>query len=140
LVGEGHHGRGAGVHGALPGGVDVVAVDAEYGCRATQGLRALGTLLGHLVGDHDDRVADLELCVHDLPVWTREPHDLLGGERLLIEIDGPDRAGHDQVRSDGMVPFGDRWCFLRHDWLLPSEGTRNIRMWPRPGNLGASRM
>ena len=42
---------------------------------------------GPLLAEHDDRVADLDLGVHDgFPIRAGHAHDLLGPERLFVKI------------------------------------------------------
>jgi len=81
--------------------VDVGDVDREADRGAAARLRADRVHLGVLVGEHDRRVADADLRVADAAVGPGEAHELLGAERLLVEVDDV------QVRRDGVVSVGD---------------------------------
>ncbi|TMA30854.1 MAG: hypothetical protein E6J79_20890 [Deltaproteobacteria bacterium] len=75
--------------------------------------RRLRRLLERIV-QHDNRVADLELGVHDLSARPRHAHPFLRAESLLAEVDGLDRVGLIQGGRDGVVALRDRPHLLRH--------------------------
>ena len=60
---------------------------------------------------HENRVADLELRVHDRAVWSGHAAALLGAERALVEVDRGRRIVDGEIRHEGAVTLGDR---LRH--------------------------
>src|SRR5438445_4614237 len=86
-VGDRHDHLGPGPDGLVERLVDVGHVEvAVAGGRADrQGRPAPARLL---VADHHDAVADLDLAVHQrLAVGARHPHELLGPERLPVELE-----------------------------------------------------
>src|SRR5262249_25668050 len=83
--------------------VDVLHVDHDAHRHAADVARIAMTELGMLVGDHEQRVADLELRMADAAVRRGEPHHLGGAEILLVEIDCPGRAANDEVRNRGPI-------------------------------------
>ena len=50
-------------------------------------VRRLDVRLGERIGEHDQRIADLELCVGDLPARRLHAHPLLRPECLFVEVD-----------------------------------------------------
>src|SRR5438445_10767067 len=89
-----------------------------------------------LVGEHDERVADLDLGVAD-PASGRGDAKLLGGsKRLLVELDGLRRVVGDQVGRRRVVAIGNRLGFGHYEVLLPSTIRRDASwrhaalLWP----------
>jgi len=60
---------------------------------------------GHLVAEHDHRVADLQLRMHKQLAWTRHPGAFSRAKGLLVEFDSAFRAAHDQIRRNRVIPF-----------------------------------
>src|SRR6476659_4869915 len=60
-----HAGRGAGLDGALEGGVGVFDVEVKRAGRAAERLRRAGSHVRKLVAEHQAGVADLKLGVPD---------------------------------------------------------------------------
>src|SRR5213076_1662911 len=79
---------------------------------------AEGRLVGGLLPQHDDRVADLDLGVHYPPARPGHAHDLLRGEPPLVEFDRLGPIADDQIRRDGLVAIGNR---LHHDAPPPQS-------------------
>src|SRR5258705_1514348 len=103
LVRHRSHLGAAGGHGLFKEPVDVGHIEEDAHGRAAVVLRPPRLDLGMLVGQHDHRVADLDLgMTHPVP-RTGNAHELLGPECALVEIDGPRRAVHDQVRGRAVV-------------------------------------
>ncbi len=102
-VAERHLRLRAGVDGAFPCRIHIVEVDIETHRRAAVRLRALGVHPGHFVGEHDDRVADPDLGVHDAPARTRHTHGFGRSERFLIEVDRARGVVHDHVRRHRVI-------------------------------------
>ena len=114
-VGGRHHRPGASGDGAREDGVHVLHVEHERHRGAVQGLRGGGPHLRGLVAQHDDRVADPDLGVHQLPVGPGHARQLLRAERLHVEGDGVGRA------ADG-ERGGDRSVCIRNRLHLPPCG------------------
>ncbi len=110
---------GAGGEGLSEQGVHVLDVEEQRDCGAAQGLRAARAHLGELVGQHDRRVADLDLSVADAAVRRGHAHQLGRAKRLLVEIEGLRGALDDQVRRQGVIAVGDG--FNRHVVFPPLE-------------------
>jgi hypothetical protein len=79
---------------------------------------------GIFVGQHDLGVADFELGVTDLALRGGHAHGFCGSEDFLVVVDGLRCAPDDQVRSDGVVVFGNVRDFGCHDVLLKNVGWR----------------
>src|SRR5439155_130009 len=92
-------------------GVDVLDIEEDAGAGAAELARRLRGRLRERVGEHHDRVADLDLGMPDLPVRSLHPHALLRSERGLVELDRLGRILEHEVRHDGVVPL---WNRLRH--------------------------
>src|SRR6266566_3003583 len=106
-VGRLHDGSAAGLDRPLVHAVHVWNIEVKRRhCR-----------LGHLafLGDHDRRVADRHLGVHDRSI---RPLDRLmryfPSERLLKEFDDLRRTAHGEIRRDSMIALGNGFCC--HDW------------------------
>ena len=105
-------------HRARHRGVDILDIEMYRDRRATDGLRAERLQLGVLVGQHDARIADLDLGVMDLAAGILHPHDLFGAERLLVEGDGVACATQDQIGRHAVIAFRDRFYRGSHVGLL----------------------
>jgi hypothetical protein len=91
---------GAGVQGALPGGVGVLDGHRQRAVGATQGLRRDGTHLGELVGDHQLRVAEAQLDLHVAPFGNADAPSDLGAEGLGVPVGGASSVTNDDVGCD----------------------------------------
>jgi hypothetical protein len=124
LVGQGSADLTPRRHRALEAAVDVLQVDVEAERRPAQCLGGAGDSvghLGHLVGQHQAGIADLQLGVTQPPIGHVHPVDLLGAERLLVELDRCRAPLHDNVRGDRVVT-GRNCLHLRHGVLLGVMG------------------
>src|SRR2546423_14791600 len=74
---------------------------------AAHGLRAAGAHLRVLVGEHDPRVAYLELGVTDLAAGSSHPHPLGCAEHRLVEVNRGGAAVDDEVGSYARVAIRD---------------------------------
>src|SRR5215510_1216100 len=111
---------GAGGQRALHDAIDVLDVQHDADRRAADPAWTQRADLGMLVGEHDGRVADLDLGVPDSAA-RRGDADLLDGcERLLVEVDGLRRVVADQVRRRRVVAIGNRLDVAHHELLLRS--------------------
>src|SRR5256886_9492037 len=63
--------------------------------------------LRELVGQHQARVAELQLGVSDPSVGLRHAKRFRGAERLLVELDGVAGALDAQVRRERVMAFGN---------------------------------
>ena len=108
LVGDLHRHRRARVDRALDDRVDVLDVHEDAGARAAELLRGSRRALRKLVGEHHERVSDLELGVADLAVRCVHAHALLRAERLLVVRDRGGRIVEGQIRGSGVIPVGNR--------------------------------
>jgi len=115
-VGDGHRHLRPRVHRLLDDGVDVRDVQKGRPGDAPRRLRRL-VVGGHrkiLVGQEDDRIADLDLGVHDLAAGPGHAEPGLGSERLLVELERLSGVALDQIRRDRVETIGDRLDVLRH--------------------------
>src|SRR5215207_1762566 len=110
-----HQRRRAGVDRLLVGGVGVLDVGHDVDARPAELLRSLRARLRERIGEHEDRVADLELRVHDRAVWSGHAAALLGAERALVEVDRGRRVVDGEIRHEGAVTLGDRL------WHVPTS-------------------
>src|SRR5262249_56862439 len=109
--------------------VDVGHVEQDAHRRAAVVLWPASLDVGMLVGEHDDRVADLDLGMSDSLVGGGNAHDLRGVEGALVEVDGARGPFDDQVRCRAVVAVWNRrhpWgllgqCVLRSAWSLGSS-------------------
>src|SRR5262252_147650 len=67
-----------------------------------------------LVGNHDNRVADLEFRVTNLPIWTSHTEAFLRAKCALVEFDRTCGVVHDQIRIDRMKTRRDGSYWIRH--------------------------
>src|SRR5215213_2085426 len=114
LIVQRHDLLGTCLNRSLPRLIHILAVDEEADRRPTVRLWSLTTLVRHLVIQHDDRVADFDLRVHDHPARPRKPHELLSSESLLVEVDGLCRASNYDARRDSVIPSGNSLRVLWH--------------------------
>src|SRR5215211_257675 len=114
-----HRHRRAGIDGFLHGGVDVLRVDKEARADSSELLRRLGRRLRKRIGEHDQRVPDLDLGVGDFAVRAEHPAALLRAEGSLVELDRFRRVRDGEVRRDGAVTLWNR--LYGHD--PPSVGS-----------------
>ena len=91
----------------LRDGVDVLDVHVRAHRRAPELLRRVRIVIRELVGEHDDRVADPDLGVPDLPIRRPVAEELGGAERLPVELEGALAPVDDQIGRDGVVPVGN---------------------------------
>ena len=130
---------GARRDGALEQRVAIVDVEPQRDRRAAERLRAPAA--PHLVVEHDDRIADADLGMHDLAVRSWRPRQYFGAERLRVPVERAGRIVHDEVRRYRVVSGGNaafRFCHVlppplrpayltlrsRHGWRLGRKSTR----------------
>src|SRR6266849_9670175 len=75
--------------------------------------------LRKFVGDHDRRIADLDLGMPDLPAGLGVTHQLRRSKRFLVKLDGARRVFDDQVRGRSMESVRDGFHFACHRVCLP---------------------
>ena len=61
----------------------------------------------HRVVQHDERIADADLRVHDLPVGTDGARDFLRAQRLLVPVDRLRGVVERELRRHGVMSFGN---------------------------------
>jgi len=111
--------RGPGVERTLKGGVDVLDIHRERDSGAVERLRRTDAVLRHLVGQHEQRIADHELSMTDrFAVGAGHPETLHRTERPLVEVDRCVAAPHMQIRRQGTIALRDRLYLCGHDTLL----------------------
>src|SRR5437867_2912816 len=103
--------------GAVEDVIHVLDVNTDGHRRAAHGLGAAVFHVRELVGEHDQRVADLELGMADLAAGCAHAHALPRAEHGSIEVDRIARAIDGEVRCDFRVALGDR-LYVRHGVLL----------------------
>jgi hypothetical protein len=103
------------IHGLLPDRVGIVHIQVDEDRGAFQGQRAIAAPVGKVVGQHDARVADADLGVHDLAAWAGHAADLGCAEGLFIEVQGIGRTRAHKVGRDGVEAFGNGAYLLLHD-------------------------
>src|SRR4029078_468213 len=86
--------------------IDVVDVDADCHRGASDCLRPAVPHVRELVGEHDQRVADLELGVAHLAAWPLHAHALPGAEDGCVEVDRIVRAIDREIRCDLRITLG----------------------------------
>ena len=74
--------------------------------------------LRELVGQHDDRIPDLDFRVPDLPFGSRDAHDFRGSERLLIKIEGIGGTLNNEIGRCPLYPSGIGFTWPDMDDLL----------------------
>ena len=84
----------------FPERVDVVRRDREGAVGAAEGQRRDDAVLGELVGDHHDVVAETQLDLHEPIAGNRNAAADLGSERALVPGRSLAGAAHDDVRRD----------------------------------------
>src|SRR5580692_5691835 len=89
--------------------VHVFNINVHSGGIASNRLGAHYAGLRILVCQHHDRVADSQFRVHDLAVRSGHADDFGCTEDIFVEIDGAGRVSDEQVGSDGMISFGNRF-------------------------------
>src|SRR5215467_4154534 len=87
--------------------VDVGDVEHQAHRRAPESLRAAIGSVRHLVGEHHDALADLDLGVTDSAAGTWKAHQLDGAKRLFVEVERTRRPANDQIRRDARVTAGN---------------------------------
>src|SRR5690606_1943814 len=81
-----HHRRGTRLDGLLEGSVRILHIKVESHWSSAQGKGALADALP-LAAEHDGRVTDADLGVHDaLAVRARHAEGLFSAEGLLVEL------------------------------------------------------
>src|ERR1700740_3467819 len=105
-------------HGTLDRTIDILDVEMNGDWRTTDGLRAAGSDLGVLVGQHDAGIPDLNLGMPDPAPTAADAHYLFGSKRLFIEGNGGGSAAQDQVRRHGVIALGNGFHCCSHIDLL----------------------
>src|SRR5258708_19326946 len=77
---------------------------------AARGLRRESAELRKLVAEHDDRVADHQLGVHDFAVRAFHDASFFCAEGLLVKFDRADRVAHGKKRGESVVSIGN-WFY-----------------------------
>ena len=91
LIGRRRHEPRTGGDGALHPSIRIVDLEVHRHRRSAERFRTRESVLRRLLGQHEDRVADLELRVRDAPV-PLEAHQLARAERARVEVDGRRRV------------------------------------------------
>ena len=102
---------------ALDHAIDVGKIYIQAHRARADGGRT-GVSLSHagiFVGQHDVRVADLQLGVTDLAIGTVHANGFSRSENLLVVLDGLGGAPDNQVGCDGVVVLGNVRNFA-HDF------------------------
>ena len=95
-----HQRFGARRHGFIEQVVGVMYVEIEADRRRAHALRARAAPLRILLAQHENRIADLNLTVHELfAVRRHESAAFLGAEGFLIELHRLKAAADCQVRD-----------------------------------------
>ena len=102
-----HLDGGAGIDRPLPHGVGVFHVQVDRHRRALQRTWAAAAVLGKGVGQHEHRVADAQLGVHDLAAGAVHAPDYLGAEGAPVERQRLGRVVAHQVRGNAVESFGN---------------------------------
>src|SRR5215216_1478093 len=124
------------IHGTLPQRVDVVAVEAERDVDAVHRQRRHDAHLRELVGDHDRRVAETQLDLHELAVGDGYAPAFLGAQRLDVPARGAIGVAADEVRRD-RVPRFSGFCQSSHQLLLNRPGRGSVNACVRSGGAAA---
>jgi hypothetical protein len=99
--------RRTGGHSLREDGVGVGDVECQHhGCPADR-RRCENAQLRELVGDVQDVAADAQLQRHETPVGRRDTADLLGAERVTVELAGALGALDDDVSSKSHASDGN---------------------------------
>ena len=104
-------------HGALDRRVDVFDIEVDRYRRTADRPWAKGLDLGVLVGQHDPRIADLDLGMADPAARGVHPHHLFGTQRSLIEGDRFVGAAENQIGRHAVIAVRDRF-HCRHSGFL----------------------
>src|SRR3989442_79141 len=88
---------GARGNGLIENFVHIFYVDHQAHRTSAKGLRTTISRRLTFVRQHDRRITDLDLGMHDRVVGPREAHQFGRAECLLVKLDGPGRASDDQV-------------------------------------------
>ena len=89
-------------------GVDVLDVHDDGGGRGAGVARRRRRRVREGIGEHHDRVADLELGVADLAIRAVHARALFRAERLRVVLDRLGRIVHGEVRDERVVALGHR--------------------------------
>src|SRR5215218_6949428 len=113
------HRRGcAGVDRLLEDGVDILDVEEDRDGSSADLLRRPRIGLRERIREHQDRVADPDLGVRDLPVGPEHARELGRAERALVELDRLRPVVDGERRRQGVVALWNRL----NSHSPPSEG------------------
>jgi hypothetical protein len=87
LVGQLHYHACASFEGPVPPSIGVVHLQV-YHHPSRKGELLSAMMLRKMVVEHQRMAVDLQMRVHQPSVVRRMPHQLLGAERQLVEVDG----------------------------------------------------
>ncbi len=112
LIRERHLHLRAGADGAVEERIAVLDIEPQRRRRSAERLRAF--LAHHDVVQHDARVADPDLGMHDLAVRTDTAAQFFGAERLRVPVNRLRRVVQRELRRDRVIPIGYRLRCVRH--------------------------
>src|SRR4029077_17031496 len=122
LVADRHVNPGTRFDGAIKRRIDAINVDVQPHAYAAAAERRQRPELRPFVAQHDDRVANLQLGVHDFAVRAFGDPSLLCAERLLVEFDGAHRVTNSKEWCESVISLRDR--FYGHNVPPRQENSR----------------
>src|SRR5258708_35196680 len=101
-------------------GERINVIDVEMDCyrSALERFWSVYAVLGHFVDQHDWRIADPDLRMHELAIRPGQANNLDCVERLLVELDRIGSTGANQMRRDRAESFGNCFYFGHHRLLF----------------------
>src|SRR5262245_21570231 len=115
---EGHRLLGTGIGSLLESRIYVVDVQEDTRGTAIQGLRSPRLAPVRFVGEHDVRIANSDLSMHDLSIRRRHSEKLLCSKGFLIKINGGGCASDCEVRCGSVITIRNGFDFVAHRYLL----------------------
>src|SRR5712664_2541428 len=110
LVRHGFLNRSAGSNRLIKDRVDVFHIDHDAHRRSAERLRTFVAHLGKLIGEHDRRIANLDLSVTDFSIGRGKAKQFSRAERLLIKFDRVAGAPNNQVWRGGVIAIRNWFC------------------------------
>jgi hypothetical protein len=94
---------------AVSAGLARVLESLRHAC-ATERKWRKGMVLWKLIAQHNDRIADFEICMHYPPVIVLGDTTNFGAKGLFVELQRLGRVAAEELRRDGVEPFGN-WFY-----------------------------
>src|SRR4029077_5454945 len=91
-------------------------INVESAAAVSNGLRRERAEIGKFVSQHDDRVADHQLRMHDFAIRTFHYSSLLGAERLFVELNCFRCVANREIRSQCVVSIGNWFHCHKASW------------------------